>query len=92
MEKFGPSISFDSLLPQFSEAGVSVNTFYMAQGCKKNFEDIASGTNGECKHLVLSSSTGLENTLKTFVTEKILESVGRINGLDDELILLYRKK
>ena len=70
---------------------IPVHAFYLKNGAKSNFEEIASATGGKSEFLDINSSTGSDK-LTNLVTEYILNSVGKSRGKGDELVLAYRKK
>ena len=73
------------------EHPVSVNTFYIDESCKNNFQEIAVLSKGKCQELKLEGEKGSE-ILTNFITETILSSIGKEFGNTDELVTRYREK
>jgi hypothetical protein len=69
--------------------GIPVHTFYLHEGTRINFEEIANATKGRCEFLDIYSSKGAE-LLTNFITEEILRKAAGDKG--DEAVNLYRMK
>ena len=69
--------------------GVPVHAFYLHNGAKSKFEEIARITSGKCAFLDINRADGSE-LLTNIITEKILQSVGQSRGKGDELVNAYR--
>jgi hypothetical protein len=92
-KKFGKPTFYLDELEQLRETGVLIYTFYLHNGAKNNFEEIAalSGTIDKCKLLNIHSSEGSE-TLTHVVTSQILENVGNSHGKGNTLAEAYLRK
>jgi len=62
-------------LQKLKDKNIPIHTFYLNDGAKKNFEEIARETSGHCKQLDIYSTKGAE-LLTHFVTEEILRKAG----------------
>ena len=70
---------------------IPVHCFYLADGAKLKFEEIARITNGRCELLNINTTAGSE-LLTNIVTEQILSNVGQASGRGDELVNAYKAK
>jgi len=71
---------------KLKEKAIPVHAFYLADGAKKNFKQIAAETGGRCEELKMDSCDGAK-LLINFVTEEVL----RITA-GEEAVKLYRTK
>ena len=76
-------------LQKLREKGIPVHAFYLANGAKNNFEEIAKETGGRCEFLQIHSSLGAK-LLTDFVTEEVIRKAAGDQG--DAAVALYRKK
>jgi hypothetical protein len=93
-DKFGTVTFYGDEVKKFTshEVPVPINTFYIDDICKKNFEDIAKLSSGVSKELKLKGEEGSE-ILTNFISEAILSSVGKSKSNNaDDLIKLYKEK
>lgn len=91
--KFGKPTYYLDELDKLINDSVLVYPFYLHNGARSNFEEIAilSGTIDKCKLLNVQSSEGSE-TLTNVVTRQILANIGNSYGRGDELAEAYEKK
>lgn len=62
-------------LKKLKDKKIPVHTFYLHDGARENFDEIAQETEGHCKSLDIHSTDGAEQ-LTHFVTEEILRKTG----------------
>ncbi|CAF0947135.1 unnamed protein product [Adineta steineri] len=72
-------------LRKLKDKDIPIHTFYLDDGARENFEEIARETSGHCKSLDIHSPQGAE-LLTHFVTEEILRKVG-----GEDAAQLYKK-
>ncbi|EAR95155.1 helicase carboxy-terminal domain protein (macronuclear) [Tetrahymena thermophila SB210] len=70
---------------------IPVNTFYLKQGAKSTFENIAKLTNGISQYLDINSGQSSKQ-LTTLFVEQILKDIGKQDGCSNELISAYKAK
>ena len=70
---------------------IPIHAFYLNDGAKSNFQEIATETSGRCEFLDINSKDGSE-LLADVVTEEILRNVGHNKGKGDELVNAYKLK
>ncbi|CAF0787349.1 unnamed protein product [Adineta ricciae] len=70
---------------KLKEKDIPIHTFYLNDGARMNFEEIARETSGHCKRLDIHSTEGAE-LLTHFVTEEILRKTG-----GEDAAKLYQK-
>nr|XP_047141291.1 uncharacterized protein LOC124816231 [Hydra vulgaris] len=76
---------------KLKKIGIVVHTFYLHDGAKSNFQEIAKETGGLCEPLNIDSLDGA-NTLTDIVTRRILGNVGQLSGKGNELVNAYNKR
>lgn len=81
--KFGDLTHYKDEVQKLKCSGIQVHAFYLNNEAKRNFEEIAKETNGFCQFLDIDTSAGSEILANT-VTECILKSVGKDNGVNGE--------
>jgi hypothetical protein len=87
--KYKTPTHYTDELQKLKVKNISVHTFYLHEGAKKNFQIIASETSGRCEPLNINSPKGAE-LLTNIVTEEILRKTAGDQG--NAAVDLYRKK
>jgi hypothetical protein len=89
--KFKQMTFYKDELQKLKNNNIPVHAFYLDNGARSNFEEIARETGGKCESLNINSSMG-SDILTNVVTEQILNSIGQARGKGDELVNAYRSK
>ncbi|CAF1002734.1 unnamed protein product [Adineta steineri] len=87
--KYKIPIPYTEPLKELKEKKIPIHAFYLHNGAKDNFQNIARETSGSCERLDINSSHGAE-LLTKFVTEEVLRKSAGDQG--DDLVTLYRAK
>ncbi|CAF1187714.1 unnamed protein product [Rotaria sp. Silwood1] len=80
---------YTSELRKLKDKNIPVHAFYLHDGAKVNFEQIAHETGGNCKFLEINSPEGAD-LLTDFVTQEILRKAAGNHG--DAAVEVYKAK
>mgnify|MGYP003878795289 FL=1 len=90
--KFNSPTYYKDEIAHLTQAGIPVHAFYVDEGAKKNFEEIAQETNGSCQFLDINSNEKGAAMLTDLITEEILMVVGKTKGVGDKFAKQYSEK
>jgi hypothetical protein len=91
--KFKEITNYKKELAKIKAKDIPVHAFYVSKypRCVENFTKIAKETGGKCEFLDVNSSSGADR-LTDLVTTFILQDIGRINEIGDQLVETYDRK
>ncbi|CAF2633120.1 unnamed protein product [Rotaria sp. Silwood2] len=87
--KFRNPTHYTTEMRKLKKKNIPVHAFYLRDGAKVNFEQIAHETGGSCKSLEINSPEGAES-LTHFVTQELLRKAAGKQG--DAAVALYEAK
>jgi len=87
--KFSTQTYYLDELRTLRDQNILVHTFYLANGARNNFQNIATPRVGRCQSLDIKSAKGVE-TLTNCITEEILRNAAGKDG--DAAVELYRRR
>ncbi|CAF3514099.1 unnamed protein product [Rotaria sp. Silwood2] len=77
--KYGGESYYKNELKQLTDRNIPVHTFYLSEGARKNFQEIAKPLSGTCAQLDIHTSNGAES-LTNYVTEEISKKAASSQG------------
>lgn len=86
---FSTATHYTTELERIKDKSIPVHAFYVVEGAKAAFQEIASHTNGRSEFLDIDSPAGAEK-LTDVVTEAVLRNVG--GSMGDTLVDAYRAR
>jgi hypothetical protein len=89
--KFKEITHYTDEMNKLKTNNIPIHAFYLHNGAKTNFEEMAKETGGQCKFLDINSADS-SSILTDIVTEQILSSVGQNSGKSEELVAAYKAK
>jgi hypothetical protein len=87
--KYSTPTHYRTELQKLKVKNIPVHAFYIHEGAKTNFEEIANETSGRCEKLDIYSSQGAQ-ILIHFVTEEVLRKTAGNQG--NAAVALYRDR
>ncbi|KAL4489799.1 hypothetical protein ABPG72_022439 [Tetrahymena utriculariae] len=88
--KYSEITDYQAEMNKLKTSNIPINCFYLNNGAKSNFEEIAKFTGGKCESLNIECKEASDTLIKV-VVEPILKNVGKQNGLGDDLYKEYLK-
>ncbi|KAL4441129.1 hypothetical protein ABPG74_002079 [Tetrahymena malaccensis] len=88
--KYSQITDYQEEIKKLQKCNIPIHCFYLHEGAKSNFNEIAEFTGGKSEYLNINDKEA-SNTLIKVVVEPILKNVGKQNGLGDYLYSEYLK-
>jgi len=83
---FETAVYFDDQLQKIKDRGLKINSFYLREGAKQSFQNMANVTGGNCEKLDIDSANGAEQ-LTGLISKAVLKVCG-----GDALVQAYDAK